>query len=98
MNMDEEEKGKIERLNDRLYSRTRYRDPLDKHAPIKQLESANVEEKWQTPELDEMLRRERVIPRVNPFIKKVFIFEMKQRNYLEWIFIKEELFLETCLE
>ena len=76
MNMDEEKKGKIERLNDRLYSRTRYRDPLDKHAPIKQLESANVEEKWQTPELDEMLRRERVIPRINPFIKKVFIFAL----------------------
>ncbi|MDO8590076.1 MAG: hypothetical protein Q7R69_02290 [bacterium] len=71
--MEEKDKSKIEGLNDTLYSRTRYRDPLDKRSPIKEFESSDVGEKWQTPELDEMLKHERVIPPVNPFMKKVFI-------------------------
>ncbi len=72
--MDEEARGKIDRLSDKLYSRTRYRDPSDKRAPVKSTELPNVEERWQSPELDEMLKHELVAPRINPFIKKVFIF------------------------
>ena len=71
--MEEKGKGKIEGLNETLYSRTRYRDPLDKRSPVKEFESRDVEEMWQTPELDEMLKHERVVPPVNPFMKKVFI-------------------------
>ncbi len=71
--MDEEARSKIDKLNDKLYSRTRYRDPSNKRAPVKSTEQPNVEERWQTPELDEMLRHERVPTKINPFIKKVFV-------------------------
>ncbi len=74
--MDEEDEGRIERLNDTLYSRTRYKNPLDKRTPVKELESSDAEEKWQTPELDEILKRERIVPAVHPFMKKVFIFAL----------------------
>ena len=75
--MDEKEKSKIEELGDTLYSRTRYRDPLDKRTPVKGLELPDVEEKWQTPEFDEMLKHERIVaPIDNPFMKKVFIFAL----------------------
>lgn len=72
--MDEKGKSKIEDLNERLNSRTRYRNPLDKRSPVKEFESPSVEEKWQTPELDEMLKHERIPPKISHFMKKVFIF------------------------
>jgi len=74
--MDEKEKGKIEGLNDTLYSRTRYRNPLDKRSPVKEFELSEVEEKWQTPELDEMLKHERIPHKINPLMKKVFILAL----------------------
>jgi hypothetical protein len=72
--MDEERKDRISNLNETLYSRTRYRNPLDKRTPIKESEPQDVVDKWQTPELDEMLKYERIPPRVNPLMKKVFTF------------------------
>ena len=74
--MDEKDKGKIEGLNDTLYSRTRYRNPLDKRSPVKEFELSEVEEKWQTPELDEMLKHERIPHKISPLMKKVFILAL----------------------
>lgn len=74
--MDGEDKDKISGLNETLYSRTRYKAPLDKRTPVRELESPDVEEKWQTPGLDEMLKHERIAPPANPFMKKVFIFAL----------------------
>src|SRR3989344_3506490 len=74
--MDEKEKGKIEGLNDTLYSRTRYRNPLDKRSPVKEFELSEVEEKWQTTELDEMLKHERIPHKISPLMKKVFILAL----------------------
>src|SRR3989344_2706534 len=74
--MDGEEKSKIEGLDEKLYSKIRYRAPLDIRKPAKELESPEVEEKWQTPELDEMLKHERIIPTLNPFMKKIFIIAL----------------------
>ena len=74
--MDEEGKSKIDWLSDKLYSRTRYRNPLDKRTPVKRQESSDVEEKWQTPGLDEMLQHERLAQPANPFMKRVFIFAL----------------------
>ncbi|MEX2014068.1 MAG: hypothetical protein WD896_01800 [Parcubacteria group bacterium] len=71
--MNEEERSKIEGLNDTLYSRTRYRNPLDKRSPVKEVELPDVENKWQTPELDEMLQHERIPPKISPLMKKIFI-------------------------
>ena len=73
---DEKGQSKIEGLNDTLYSRTRYRSPLNKRSPVKEFESPDVLEKWQTPELDEMLTHERLPPKISPFMKKVFIFAL----------------------
>ena len=74
--MEEKGKGKIEGLNDTLYSRTRYRNPLDKRSPVKEFESPDVGDKWQTPELDEMLKHERIPPKISLFMKKIFIFAL----------------------
>ena len=74
--MEEKGKGKIERLDDTLYSRTRYRNPLDKRSPVKEFESPDVGDKWQTPELDEMLQHERIPPKIGFFMKKIFIFAL----------------------
>ena len=74
--MSEEETSRITKLKDMLYSRTRYRDPLDQRSSVKKLEPPEVEEQWQTPELDEILKHERTAPKVNPFMKKVFIFAL----------------------
>src|SRR3989344_776558 len=71
--MDGEEKSKIEGLDEKLYSKTRYRAPLDIRKPAKEIESPEVVEKWQTPELDELLKHERIIPTLNPFMKKIFV-------------------------
>lgn len=74
--MDEENKGKIDRLDDVLYSRTRYKDPLDKRPDIKHSEGLDVEEKWTSPELDEMLRYDRPLVKTSTFMKKFFIFSL----------------------
>lgn len=76
--MEDDERGRIERLNDRLYSRTRYRDPLDTRSPVKEVDPSSgateVEEGWKTPELDELLKHERTPPReIRPLMKKIFI-------------------------
>ena len=73
MNSNEEEKSKIEGLGDTLNSRTRYKDPLDRRTPVKAEELSDVGETWQSPDLDEMLKHERIPAKVNPFMKKVFI-------------------------
>ncbi|MEK7227354.1 MAG: hypothetical protein AAB641_00460 [Patescibacteria group bacterium] len=74
--MDEENKSKVGELSDTLYSRTRYKDPLDKRAGVKEIDSPEVGEKWQTPGLDEILSRERLIPPTHPFMKKFFVFAL----------------------
>ncbi|MDO8728780.1 MAG: hypothetical protein Q7K26_02690 [bacterium] len=74
--MNEEGKSRIEGLNEKLNSRTRYRNPLDKRSPVKDFESPDVLEKWQTPELDEMLKHERIPLKIGLFMKKIFIFAL----------------------
>lgn len=71
--MDEERKDRIGELNDTLYSKTRYKNPLDRRTSVKASESSSVEERWQTPELDEMLKHERVATTTHPLMKKIFI-------------------------
>src|SRR3989344_9219907 len=74
--MNEEGKSRIEGLNEKLNSRTRYQNPLDKRSTVKEFESSDVLEKWQTPELDEMLKHERIPPKISHFMKKFFIFAL----------------------
>lgn len=71
-----EETGEIEELRDTLYSRTKYQAPEDKRTPVSSDESeeTSVEEEWDTPDLDEMLKYERRKPEGHPFMKKLFVF------------------------
>ena len=72
--MNGEDKSKFEDLNEALYSRTRYKDPRDTRSVVKQVEQPDVAENFESPELDEILSRERVDSGPNPFMKKFFIF------------------------
>jgi len=76
ISMDEENQGKVEKLDEALYSRTRYHDPLGKRSPVRQEESPEVREKWQSPELNELLTHEREAPQINPMMKKFFAFAL----------------------
>lgn len=97
--MDEEARGKIDRLNEKLYSRTRYREPEDTRSPVKKVETSNVESHWQSPDLDEILKREHVAPKINPFIKKVFIsaalFFLVALTVAGFIFFKGSTFISS---
>ncbi len=70
------EKSKFEKLSEALYSRTRYRDPRDERSNVEPLETPAVEERWQSPKLDEILSRERIEPKATPFMKKFFVFAL----------------------
>lgn len=72
-----EETSKVDSLSDSLYSRTRYKNPLEKRSVVKGVDSVDgtdVSEKWQGGELDEILMRERKPDQSHPFMKKFFIF------------------------
>ncbi|MBX4189230.1 DUF11 domain-containing protein [Candidatus Parcubacteria bacterium] len=71
-----EDEGRIRNLNEKLDSRTRYHDPADRRAAISGEEHGAVEEKWQAPELDEMLRYERRKPEGHSLTKRFFIFAL----------------------
>jgi Domain of unknown function DUF11 len=71
-----EDKGRIARLNEKLYSRTRYEEPEDARSTIHPNERAEVEEKFNSPDLDSMLRFERSEPPRKSWTKIFFIFAL----------------------
>ncbi len=69
--------SKVDRLDNTLYSRTRYKDPLNHIRPTREadaLEQGSVAEGWQGPKLDDILTRERSVGGGMSFIKKFFAF------------------------
>ncbi len=74
--MSEENKSRVDHLQDNLYSRTKYREPAGERSPVRGVESPDVNEKWQGPELNEILTRDRVPQEVTPLMKKFFLFAM----------------------
>ncbi len=75
--MNGEEKSSVEKLKEKLYSRTRYKKPTDQRSNIEQPEDRpQVAEKWDTPELDEMLQHDRRLPEPYPIMKKIFVFAL----------------------
>lgn len=70
----EESKSRVEELKDTLNSRTQYQDPEDTRTPVEAEDVPNVEEKWDSPDLDEMLKYDRRKPEEHPLMKKIFIF------------------------
>ena len=74
--------SKVDELDSALYSRTRYHDPLGRHSSLAPATGVPtdgtpvVSEKWQSPELNELLTHEREVPEINPFMKKFFAFAL----------------------
>lgn len=67
------DKGRIEGMNEKLYSRTRYVAPGDAREPISQVESETAREDWGTPGLDELLLADRKALEQHPVLKKIFL-------------------------
>lgn len=72
---DSNDLSKVQDLNDRLDSRTRYQNPNDTRSAVREVDTPEVGDKWQgsTP-LDTLLTRERIAPETSPFMKKFFVF------------------------
>ncbi len=68
-----DDRGEIEKLNEKLYSKTRYQAPADNRAKMSGTEHDLVEDKFNAPELDEMLRYERREPEKKSWTKIFFI-------------------------
>lgn len=71
--MNEEGKSRVEGLKENLYSRTKYHEPTDERRPVSVGEVVDVEEKWDSPNLDEILTHDRRKPETTFFMKKVFL-------------------------
>lgn len=74
--MNEELKSRVDRMDENLYSRKRYKSPEGARSPVRETEEVEVNSKWQSPELNEILMRDRISSEVTPFMKKFFIFAM----------------------
>jgi hypothetical protein len=69
---NEEERSEIGELNEKLNSRTRYYEPTDSRSTMSVAEDASVEEKWQSPDLNDMLQHNRKPMETHPVMKKIF--------------------------
>lgn len=75
--MTEQRKSNVDKLSDVLYSRTKYKDPLDSRAEVKSHDDAqDVAQGWQSPSIDDILKREKKDEKITPFMKKFFIFSL----------------------
>jgi hypothetical protein len=74
--MPPQDESRIKRLNETLYSRSRYQNPLDKRAEVGGQAPAApaAEEAWGGTELNEILSRERKPSDPMPLAKKLFLF------------------------
>ncbi|MBX4206579.1 hypothetical protein KW784_02215 [Candidatus Parcubacteria bacterium] len=74
--MPPEDKSKVDRLDDTLYSRTRYHNPLDTRASVAAPapEAPQASQAWGGSKLDEILTRDRKPADTMPFVKRLFIF------------------------
>ncbi|MEX2010567.1 MAG: hypothetical protein WD874_02065 [Parcubacteria group bacterium] len=71
-----EEKSKVDELNESLYSRTSYTPPSDKHHSLGKGSEAEVEGKWDSPALDDMIQERRKEDRHQSPLKKFFLFSI----------------------
>ncbi len=74
--MQPDDKSKVDKLNDSLYSRSKYHNPLDERSDVVSPAPAAPEASaaWGDTKLDEILVRERKPSDPMPFVKKLFIF------------------------
>lgn len=97
-------KGRIERLNERLDSRTRYTEPKDAPQPIVGAASsaeavAEPSPGWDSPPIDDYLTAERRRPESYPLMKKIFIisilFAVCASGAAALIYFKGDNFIST---
>ena len=75
--MDDDGKSKVDELGETLYSRTNYKEPTGaRHSFARRSNEVEVEESFQTQELDEMLKHERTPHETHPYMKKFFFFAL----------------------
>ncbi len=72
MNDDKNDKSKVDALSDSLYSRTKYKGPEDKRSVLGEKSNLNVDNDWNSPDIDQMLRQERRKPEKHSTLHKVF--------------------------
>ncbi|MBX4200168.1 DUF11 domain-containing protein [Candidatus Parcubacteria bacterium] len=73
----QEDKGRIDDLNESLNSRTSYRAPGEYRVPISPSEAPAVQDNWQgSPNIDEMLTSDRRVNRNHPLMRRVFILAL----------------------
>ncbi|MHB1330902.1 MAG: COG1361 family protein [Minisyncoccota bacterium] len=65
-------KSKLDRMSEKLYSRTKYRAPEDNRESINPIESEPAPQSWESPDIDELLMSDRRSEEKYPLIKKVF--------------------------
>ena len=66
-------KGKLERLNEKLNSQTRYQNPEDTREVITEPEGEGASESWVSPNLDELISSDRRAVETHPVVKKIFL-------------------------
>ena len=69
----DDNKSRVDKLRDNLYSRTRYKDPEEARSRLKSTDNPDVQESWEGPDLDEMLKYEREQENTHPIVRKIFL-------------------------
>lgn len=96
---EENPKGKIERLGEKLDSRARYEPPQDLREPITPRDGEEPPTKWDSPEINDLLSDDRRQPEPYPLIKKVFfvalVFFICAISAAALIYLKGDNFIST---
>ncbi|MES2214123.1 MAG: hypothetical protein V4465_01905 [Patescibacteria group bacterium] len=72
----EDDRSKIDKLNESLYSRTRYQAPNDRRTPLESGDAPAVSESFNTPSLDDMIKEDRRKNENHPVMAKMFTFAL----------------------
>lgn len=69
-------KSRLERMGEKLYSRTKYHDPMDNRESINPVESESAPSEWNSPKIDDLLARESTNQDHHPIIRKMFYISL----------------------
>ncbi len=67
-----DDKSKVDELSESLYSRTRYHGVDDKRSALHETDTPPVNEEWNSPSIDDMIKKERRKTEQHSTLKKVF--------------------------
>ncbi|MDB5266853.1 MAG: protein of unknown function with transrane region [Parcubacteria group bacterium] len=72
----EDERSNINKLNESLYSRTRYQAPDDRRTPLVASEAPDVSESFDSKSIDDMIKEDRRRNENHPIMAKMFTFAL----------------------